>query len=182
MDPVLSDVVAVLERTPSTLRALLSGLPAPWLNRHEGEGTFGAYEVLGHLIHGEKTDWVPRVKLILEHGDARPFVPFDRRGFSSELLRTPIVELLSEFERLRASNLLYLRSLALTPSQMGLKGLHPELGPVTLGQLLATWAVHDLNHVGQLVRVMSRRYEKAVGPWKQYLGILGPKPVATGPA
>lgn len=175
MDPVLSDVFSVLERTPSTLRALLQGLPTSWLRRHEGDDTFGPNQVLGHLIHGEKTDWVPRIKLILESGDARPFVPFDRRGFPGGVGQTPIAELLNEFEQLRKANLAFLGSLSLTPSQLALKGLHPELGSVTLGQLLATWVVHDLNHVAQVARVMSRRYQTAVGPWKPYLKILGPQ-------
>jgi hypothetical protein len=175
MDPVVADVVSVLERSPSVLRALLEGLPASWLERFEGDGTFGPREVLGHLIHGEKTDWVPRIKLILEHGDRKPFVPFDRRGFGDED-RVPLVELLEEYAILRQANLAFLASVSLGPAQMALPGRHPELGPVTLGQLLATWAVHDLNHIAQVVRVMSRRYEATVGPWKAYLGILAPLP------
>jgi hypothetical protein len=173
MDPVMSDVLAVLARTPSTLRALLQDLPTPWLGRHEGDDTFGPHEVLGHLIHGEKTDWVPRIKLILASGDTRPFVPFDRYGFPTNLERTPLADLLDEFEHLRTANLAFLASLSLGPSQLALPGLHPELGKVTLGQLLATWVVHDLNHLAQVARVMSRRYQSAVGPWRPYLGILG---------
>jgi len=171
LDPVVSEAVAVLERTPATLRALLQGLPEPWLGRHEGEGTFGAREVLGHLIHGEDTDWVPRIKQILESGDARPFVPFDRRGFAVTDDMTLTV-LLDEFAARRRSSLAFLAGLSLGPTQLALKGQHPELGRVTLGQLLATWTVHDLNHIAQVVRVMSRRYAAAVGPWKVYLGIL----------
>jgi hypothetical protein len=174
MEPAITDVVSVLERTPPALRALLVGLPESWLERYEGEGTFDPREVVGHLIHGEKTDWVPRITLILEHGDTRPFVPFDRRGFN-EPDRAPLVTLLDEFEALRRSNLAFLAGLTLSPAQMALPGRHPELGPVTLGQLLATWAVHDLNHIGQIVRVMSTRYMAAVGPWKAYLGILNPR-------
>jgi DinB superfamily len=171
MDLVVSEVVSVLDRTPAVLRALLVGLPRPWLEKHEGEGTFGAFEVLGHLIHGEKTDWVPRIQQILESGNARPFVPFDRRGFG-ETEALSLADLLDEFESCRGSNLAFLTSLSLSPVQLALKGLHPELGSVTLGQLLATWAVHDLNHIAQTVRVMSARYATAVGPWKPYLGIL----------
>jgi len=171
MNPVVSEAVSVLERSPSVLRALLRDLPAAWLERHEGEGTFGPCEVVGHLIHGEKTDWVPRVKHILEHGDTRPFVPFDRHGFG-DARRVALAELLDEFEALRKESLAVLASLSLTPSQLQLPGRHPELGPVTLGQLLATWVVHDLNHIAQVARVMSARYETAVGPWKAYLGIL----------
>jgi hypothetical protein len=171
MDPVVSEVVSVLERSPSVLRALLQGLPEAWLCAHEGEGTFGPHEILGHLIHGERTDWVPRIKVILEHGARRPFVPFDRRGFG-EAGRVPVAQLLDEFEALRRANLEFLAGASLHSSQMALPGLHPELGPVTLGQLLATWVVHDLNHIAQALRVMSRRYDVAVGPWKPYLGIL----------
>lgn len=171
MDPVVTEVVSVLGRSPSVLRALLQDLPAPWLGRHEGGDTFGPREVLGHLIHGEKTDWVPRIKLILEYGDTKPFVPFDRRGFG-EPGRVSAADLLDEFEKLRGANLDFLGSLSLRSSQLALQGLHPELGTVTLGQLLATWVVHDLDHIAQVVRVMSKRYEGVVGPWKRYLGIL----------
>lgn len=170
MDLKLSEVTAILIRTPDALRALLEGLPQPWLETNEGEGTFSPRDVLGHLIHGEETDWVPRLKRILESGDSRPFDPFDRTGFAIEGFTTR--DLLAEFTRLRTRNLATLESLALTSEQLALKGLHPELGSVTVGELLATWAVHDLNHIGQIVRVMSRRYDATVGPWKQYLGIL----------
>jgi hypothetical protein len=171
MDPVVSEAVSVLGRSPMVLRALLQDLPESWLGRNEGDGTFGPREVLGHLIHGERTDWVPRIKVILQHGASQPFVPFDRRGFD-DAGRVPLVALLDEFETLRRSNLAFLASLALRPFQLALPGLHPELGPVTLGQLLATWVVHDLNHIAQVLRVASARYESAVGPWKPYLGIL----------
>lgn len=171
MEPVVAEAVSVLERTPGALRALLQGLPAPWVGRHEGEGTFGPVEVLGHLIHGEKTDWVPRMQQILESGDARPFVPFDRHGFG-EADAGAVPALLDELEGLRRANLAWLTSLGLGPAQLELRGRHPELGPVTLGQLLATWVVHDLNHVAQVARVMSARYATAVGSWKAYLGIL----------
>ncbi len=167
----VAEVTSVLERTPTVLRALLQDLPAGWLERHEGEGTFDARDILGHLIHGEKTDWVPRIKVILESGDARPFVPFDRRGFD-EAKEAALGQLLVEFETLRKANLVFLDGLHLTAAQLALKGRHPELGGVTLGQLLATWAVHDLNHIAQALRVMSKRYSDAVGPWKAYLGIL----------
>lgn len=173
MEPIVSEVVSVLERSPSVLRAQLQDLPDAWLDRFEGEETFGPREVLAHLIHGERTDWIPRIKLILEHGDTRPFVPFDRRGFGAAS-RIPLSGLLDEFETLRKANLAILARAELTSAQMSLPGRHPELGPVTLGQLLATWAVHDLNHIAQVVRVMSRRYDSAVGPWKAFLRILNP--------
>ena len=169
---ILSEVTAILSRTPATLRALLDGLPDPWVEANEGPDTFSPRDVLGHLIYGEKTDWVPRIRLILEAGDRRPFEPFDRFAFRATIAATPTTALLAELEWLRAENLAFLEGLSLTPAQLALKGAHPALGPVTLGQLLATWAVHDLNHVGQIVRVMSKRYGEAVGPWKAYLGIL----------
>jgi hypothetical protein len=172
MEVSVSDIRAVLLRTPATLRALLEGLPESWMEANEGAGTFSPREVVGHLIHGEKTDWVPRIKLILAAGEARTFEPFDRLGFRDALRDTSTSGLLAEFASLRAANLASLDELSLTSQQLALRGRHPELGSVTLGQLLATWAVHDLNHVGQVVRVLSRRYADAVGPWKAYLGIL----------
>lgn len=170
----LQEITAVLSRTPDVLRSLLDGLPEPWLATREGEGTFSPRDVVGHLIEGEKTDWIPRARLILESGDTRAFVPFDRVGFREAIEGRGIDDLLTEFAALRAANLAALREMALTPTHLSLPGRHPELGPVTLGQLLATWAVHDLNHIGQIVRVMSRSYDGAVGPWKAYLGILKP--------
>lgn len=172
MEPVLADVTAVLARTPLALRALLEALPEAWLEAYEGEGTFGPRDVVGHLIHGERTDWVPRIKLILERGASQPFEPFDRFGFRDAASATSTSALLAEFQALRQENLGFLAGLALLPSQLSLEGRHPELGTVTLGQLLATWVVHDLNHVGQIVRVMSKRYSEAVGPWQAYLRIL----------
>lgn len=172
MEPTLSEVTAILFRTPVTLHALLGDLPEVWLEANEGEGTFSPRDVVGHLIHGEKTDWVPRIRLILENGERQPFVPFDRFGFRDAIRNVATNTLLAEFQTLRASNLAILTGLSLTPAHFNLKGTHPELGLVTLGQLLATWAIHDLNHIGQIVRVMSTRYLTAVGPWRAYLGIL----------
>jgi hypothetical protein len=168
----LSEITAILARTPATLRALLSDLSEPWLEANEGEGTFNARDVLGHLIHGEKTDWIPRVRLILASGESQPFVPFDRFGYREAIEGVSTEALLFGFETLRRENLATLSGFSLTVDQLALTGMHPELGRVTLAQLLATWAVHDLNHVGQIVRVMARRYSQAVGPWKAYLGIL----------
>jgi hypothetical protein len=172
VQPSLSDVEAILSRTPASLRALLKDLKEPWLLANEGEGTFSPRDVLGHLIHGEKTDWVPRIRLILTSGEAQPFVPFDRFGFREAIQNVSTAALLAQFDSLRATNLALLDGFALTAEQLSLTGMHPELGRVTLGQLLATWAVHDLNHIGQIVRVMARRYSDTVGPWKAYLGIL----------
>jgi hypothetical protein len=172
MEQMLTEVVAILSRSPATLSALLEGLPEALLTRRVGEDTFSALDVLGHLIFGEKTDWVPRMRLILSSGDAQPFAPFDRLGFQEAIRGRSVTELLEEFQSLRSSNLTYLRALSLTSAQLSLRGQHPELGPVTLEQLLAAWAVHDLNHIGQVVGVVSQRYAEAVGPWKAYLGIL----------
>lgn len=172
MELKLAEATAVLARTPATLRALLQGLPESWLDANEGPETFSPRDVVGHLIHGEKTDWVPRVKLILSAGEARSFVPFDRFGFRDAVRGASISALLAEFATLRAASLAYLERLSLTAAQLSLTGRHPELGPVTLGQLVATWTVHDLNHIGQVVRVMSKCYADAVGPWRAYLGIL----------
>ena len=172
MELMLDEVVAILSRSPATLDALLSGLPETLLATRPADDAFSPIDVLGHLIHGEKTDWVPRIKVVLASGSERPFEPFDRVGFKAAIAGRSVSDLLVEFGALRVSNLAYLRSLSLTPSHLSLPGRHPELGLVTLGQLLATWAVHDLNHIGQVARVVSLRYAAAVGPWKPYLGIL----------
>jgi hypothetical protein len=168
----LSRAIAVLRRTPATLRALLDGLPEPLVEANEGPDTFSPRDVLGHLIHGEETDWVPRLRIILEHGESRPFEPFDRTGFRKTLAGLSMGDLLSRFERLRTENLAVVEVLDLEPAQLERRGTHPSLGAVTLGQLLATWAVHDLDHVGQIVRVVARQYGPEVGPWVAYLGIL----------
>ncbi len=169
---MLTEVVAVLSRTPPALSALLDGLPGALLASREAADTFSALDVLGHLIHGEKTDWVPRVKLILKSGEGKPFEPFDRVGFKEAIRGRSAKDLLVELQSLRSANLAFLEGLALSPAQLSLRGRHPELGSVTLGQLLATWAVHDLNHISQIARVVSGRYAEEVGPWRAYLGIL----------
>jgi hypothetical protein len=162
----------ILERTPDTLRGLLAGLGEGWVTADEGPETFSPRDVLGHLIVGEETDWIPRALIILEHGESRPFDPFDRFGFRSRYGSLPVAALLDRFAVLRRQNLERLDGLGITSAELERKGTHPALGTVTLGQLLATWAVHDLNHIGQVVRVMSRRYEAEVGPWQAFLGIL----------
>jgi hypothetical protein len=166
------EVVAILSRTPAVLDGMLRRLPEALLTTRARPDTFSPLDVLGHLISGEKTDWVPRIKLILKSGTAEPFAPFDRFGFREAILGRAADELLAEFASLRASNLAFLKDLSLTTEQRSLQGLHPDFGPVTLGQLLTTWAVHDLNHISQVARVVSGRYAEAVGPWKAYLGIL----------
>ncbi len=166
--PDLGEVLAVLERTPTTLAALLDGLPRSWFEADEGPDTFSPIEVVGHLIHGERTDWMVRVHAIVEHGEARPFEPFDRFAHRASLPGRDVSGQLQEFAELRAANLADLRGLSLTTADFSHRGRHPDLGSVTLGQLLATWVVHDVAHLGQIARVMARRYETAVGPWRAY--------------
>jgi hypothetical protein len=168
----LPELTAVLTRTPGALRALLEGLPEPLLLADEGAGTFSPRDVLGHLIQGEKSDWMVRVRVIVEKGESEPFARFDRFAFRDRIGSASTAALLDEFESTRRANLSALEGLALTETQLALRGTHPEFGPVTLGQLLATWAAHDLDHVGQIARVMAKRYASGVGPWKAYLGIL----------
>ena len=167
----LDEVVGVLQRTPASLTALLSGLPDVWISATEGEGTWSPYDVIGHLIHGERTDWIPRARHILA-GETRPFEPFDRIAQFTESHGKSLSELLETFGNLRRQNVATLLEMNLTSADLGRKGLHPELGEVTLGQLLATWAVHDLDHVAQIARTMAKVYSDSVGPWSAYLSIL----------
>lgn len=163
----------ILSRTPATLRALLDGLSNGWTHSNHETDPWSPYAVVGHLIHGEETDWIPRARIILEHGDARPFEPFDRFAQFERFHGYTLEQLLETFAQLRQQNLETLREMRLAPEQWERQGLHPELGRVTLRQLLAAWVVHDLNHIGQIVQVMSRQYAEAVSPWKVYLPILG---------
>ena len=168
----LEEARDILRRTPSTLNLLLQDLPEAWLMNNEGPETWSPYDVVGHLIHGEETDWIPRAKIILEHGESRAFTPFNREAMFEQSQGRSIGELLETFSRLRAQSLEQLDDLHLTPELLEKRGLHPELGSVMLSQLLATWVVHDLSHIGQIVRVMSKQYGDAVGPWKAYLPVL----------
>ncbi len=168
----LEQSIALLERFPAVLDALLRDLPDAWTAANEGEGTWSPYDVVGHLIQGERTDWMARARRILEEGTARPFDPFDREAQFRESEGKSLARLLDEFARLRAESLVELRALALTPAQLALRGLHPALGEVTLAQLLATWTAHDLTHLHQLARVLAHQYRAAVGPWSAYLGVL----------
>jgi len=171
----VDDLLTLLERTPSTVRGLLEDLPADLLHADEGEDTFSPFSVLGHLVQGEVDDWVPRAEWILEHGEAKPFAPFDRFAHIERTRDTGLDELLTEFETLRARGLETIRSLMERGIDLETRGRHPELGEVTLGELLATWAVHDLNHIAQIVRVVAHQFEDDVGPWKAYLPILEPR-------
>jgi hypothetical protein len=168
----LIDGIAVLERTPATLRALLSGLPSAWIDADEGPETWSPYTVVGHLIHGERTDWVPRARIILAQGADTRFTPYDRFAQFTESKGKSLAELLDEFARLRAENLAALKSWHLDEAKLALEGEHPAFGAVTLRQLLATWVAHDLGHVVQVSRVMAKQYREAVGPWRQYLSVM----------
>jgi len=172
MEFQLDEAVEVLGRTPATLSALLKGLPDAWATGNEGPETWSPYDVMGHLIHGEETDWIPRAKIILEHGEARPFDKFDRSAQFESSKGKSLDQLLGEFAALRKASIDALAALNITPDKLKLRGTHPQLGVVTLGELLATWVAHDLDHIGQVARVMSKQYTKAVGPWEQYLSIL----------
>jgi hypothetical protein len=168
----LAEAIAVLTRTPATLSALLRGLPNIWVRCNEGSDTWSAFDIVGHLIVGERTDWMPRVRIVLENGEARPFDPFDRFAQSKESQDKSLEQLLDDFACLRKENLATLQALNLQPQDFTRRGRHPALGVVTLSELLATWAVHDLTHVHQLSRVMAHQYRDAVGPWSAYLGVL----------
>jgi DinB family protein len=168
----LSNTVAVLARTPETLNALLRDLPAAWTHQNEGGDTWSALTIVGHLVDGEASDWMPRVNMILQFGESKTFVPFDRAGYEKALQGRTLPQLLDEFARLRSENLEALRLLKLRPEDLERRGKHPVFGSVTLSALLATWAAHDLTHLHQLSRVMAYQYRETVGPWITYLGVL----------
>jgi hypothetical protein len=167
-----SDTVALLARTPVVLDALLRDLPDAWTRANEGDGTWNAIDIVGHLNHAERTDWMPRVRMILEAGETRTFEPFDRWGQERELAGKSLGQLLDEFARLRSANLDQWRALNLGPDDLERRGCHPVFGVVTLSQLLATWGAHDLTHLHQISRVLAHQSRDAVGPWRVYLGVL----------
>jgi DinB superfamily len=168
----LNDAIQILERTPATLRALLTGLSPTWTTATEGQDTWTPHEVIAHLINGERTDWIPRTRHLLEYGESRPFDPFDRTGGFEEARDRPLADLLREFAMLREEGLATLRDLQLAERDLDRRGRHPSLGPVTLRQHLASWTVHDLTHISQIVRVLAVQYREDVGPWRQYLRIV----------
>jgi hypothetical protein len=172
----LDETRAVLARTPAVLDAWLRGLPDAWTTANEGPETWSAFDVVGHLIHGEKTDWLPRARILLEHGEARPFDPFDRFAQQRDSAGKTLDELLDDFTARRAESLAALDALGLTEADLEKRGLHPALGPVTLAELLATWVAHDLGHLAQIARVMAKRYRDEVGPWAAYLPIVTDRP------
>jgi hypothetical protein len=168
----LVEAVAVLTRTPATLNALLRGLPRIWVRGTEGIDTWSAFDIMGHLVYAERSDWMPRVRIVLEKGEARLFDPFDRFAQLKESQDKSLEQLLDDFAHLRRENLAALHALNLQQEDLARRGKHPALGVVTLSELLATWAVHDLTHLHQLSRVMAHQYRGVVGPWSAYLGVL----------
>ncbi|MEL6427748.1 MAG: DinB family protein [Planctomycetota bacterium] len=172
MIPAIQDARAVLARTPAVLRAQLAELDDAWLHADEGPGTYSPFDVLGHLISGERTDWIPRLRCIVEHGEARTFEPFDRDGFRASLRDLDARARLDAFEAERRRSLSELDQLVRSEADLARAGTHPAFGRVTLGELLSTWVVHDLGHLAQIARAMAKRYGDAVGPWRAYLPIL----------
>lgn len=168
----LQQTIALLSRTPSALNAFLRDLPLSWTLGNEGGKTWSPFDIVGHLIHGERTDWIPRARMILQHGEDRAFDPFDRLAQERESQGKSLGELVEEFASLRSQNVDALRAMNLQREDFERRGRHPALGVVTLSQLLATWAVHDMTHLHQLSRVMAYQYRDAVGPWSAYLGVL----------
>ena len=164
--------IEILERTPVVFKTLLSGLSNQWIMNNEGPETFSPYDVIGHLIHGEKTDWVTRAKIILEFGLSKPFTPWDRFAQYEESKGKTLQQLLDEFERVRKENMAWFKSLNLSEADLDKKGLHPKLGEVTLRNLLSTWVVHDLTHIAQVTRVMAKQYKEEMGPWPEFFRIL----------
>lgn len=171
MDFELGKGIAILERTPGVLRALLWDLPSDWTTSNEGPDTFSPFDVVGHLIDGEETDWMVRARIILAQGPSRRFEPFDRFRHQGAAPQS-LAQLIDRFAELRRVNLAELKTLNLRPAQLSLTGEHPELGTVTLSQLLATWVAHDLSHLAQITRVMTKQYKQAVGPWIKYLPVM----------
>jgi DinB superfamily len=168
----LEDTTSLLARTPKVLNALLRDQPEIWTKRNEGGNAWTPVDVVGHLIHGERTDWIPRTRFILEHGPARTFEPFDMQGHLREIEGKSLPQLLDEFAQVRSESLSALRAMKLGPSDLARQGRHPTLGEVTLSELLASWPAHDLTHLHQLSRILAHQYREAVGPWSQYMGVL----------
>lgn len=168
----MTDVVENLRRTPATLDAWLRGRPEPWLRRREGPDSWSPHEVIGHLVHGERTDWLPRLRQMLEGRGDVPFEPFDRFAMLRESRDRTTEELLGDFATLRAENLAEIEEMDLGPDALEMSGTHPDLGAVTVRQLLATWVAHDLTHIAQIARVMAKQYRSEVGPWRAYLPLL----------
>lgn len=172
IDFQLEDALALLQRAPGVLRAQLAGLPEAWVHNNYGADTFSPFAVVGHLLHAEVDNWIPRLRIILNEGTGRPFAPFDRYAMLATSRGKSLAHLLDGFEQARGASLSALRDLRLTPEQLGAKGTHPDLGEVTARQLLATWVVHDQNHIHQIAKCLAWQYRVAIGPWRPYIGVL----------
>lgn len=172
LDFSLYEAEIILSRTPGVLDALLRGAPDSWTMQNNGDGSWSPWAVVGHMLHGDESEWISRIRVILEHGEEQPFEPFDREAMFQQYEGIPLPELLDRFAAVRQTNLSDLREFGLASFHLSLKGTHPTLGPVMLSNLLATWVTHDFNHIGQIVEVMARHYKGAVGPWVQLLPIL----------
>ncbi|MCW5519014.1 DinB family protein [Aureitalea sp. L0-47] len=168
----LQQSIELLERTPKVLNAMLSGLSEEWINNNEGNNTWSPYDVVGHLVHGERTDWIPRTFIIMNDSDQKTFTPYDRFAQFEESKGKSLEQLLDEFESLRKANLEQLRGFGLMDSDLRRQGIHPSLGPVTLRNLLSAWVVHDQGHIAQISRVLAKQYKEDVGPWNEYMTIL----------
>ncbi len=172
MQPTLADSLALLSRAPATFNAQLRDLPAAFAHANEGADSWTPIDIVGHLISGERTDWLPRARIILQYGESRTFDPFNMQGHLREIEGKSLNQLLDEFAQFRASNVFELRAWKLQPADLGKRGVHPSQGVVTLSQLLATWAAHDLTHLHQLSRILADQYRDAVGSWSKFLGVL----------
>ncbi len=168
----INEAIQILETTPGVLNALLRNLPEGWADSHEGPDTWSPYDIVGHLIHGEKTDWIPRMQMILEEGTAKPFPDFDREAQFRDSKGKSLFQLLDRFEELRKKNVKELKRQQLTETDFSKTGLHPDFGEVTLQQLLSTWVVHDFSHVRQIARVLAKQYKGEIGPWEKYLPVV----------
>ena len=168
----LTQALEILERTPAVLNALLTGLSDDWLMNNEGPETFSPYDVVGHMLHGETTDWTERIKRILEHGNTKAFDIFDRFAMYEESKGKSMQQLLQEFENLRKNNIAWFKSLKLTEADLDKKGMHSVLGEVSLRNLLSTWVIHDLTHMAQITRVMAKQYKEEMGPWLEFFRIM----------
>lgn len=168
----LSKTIEVLDRTPAVLKSLLGNLNNDWAMQNEGPDTFSPFDVVGHLLHGEKTDWPQRIRVILEHGTTQTFIPYDRFAMYEESKGKSLQQLLEEFEQLRRANMQWLKSLDLTETDFDRKGVHPKFGEVTLRQLMSTWVIHDLTHLSQITRVMAKQYKEEMGPWVEYFRLM----------
>jgi len=168
----LEEAIELLKKTPHTLEAFLVGLSEGWVECREGEGTWNAIEVIDHLIEGEITNWIPRLQMILEDGESKTFLPFDRFAHLDQEAKKSMKERISEFKKLREQNIIKLKELVNPETHLELTGVHPAFGVVKVRELISTWVVHDVTHMAQIVRVMAKRYQTDVGPWREYLGIL----------